>query len=234
MITVNLKPGAQRDNDGKRGVLGSLRERMASPASSSKAGDGQGGPWPMIAGAAWLLVLLGLGGVYWNSSRQLNALEPQLEEARGELARYQGFIREKDRQTAIRDSILSQIATIRSVDRDRYIWPHILDEIANALPDYTWLTEVSALPGQQGQVLDSTLVQPVTFRIVGLTGDLQNYTAFQRQLEASPWLTNILPVEAKVQVDKNRALFTFTIQASFAPADSAHVRTVPILESVVR
>lgn len=229
MITVNLKPGARHGGGERKSAMASLRERMNGLSTGSRD------PWKAVAAGAWVVALAGIGFVYWNTGRQLATVTPQLEEARSELTRYQAFIREKNTQTAIRDSIIRQIWTIRSVDRDRYTWSHIFDEIANALPDYTWLTEVSQLPAPVGQAIDSTLPPPpVTFRIVGRTGDLQNYTAFQRQLEASPWLTDILPIEAKVLVDKNRALFTFTIQASFAVADSAHIRTVPILQSVVR
>ena len=33
-------------------------------------------------------------------------------------------------------------ATIRSVDSDRYVWPHLLDEVTRALPPYTWLVDM--------------------------------------------------------------------------------------------
>ena len=71
-------------------------------------------------------------------------------------------------------------------------------------------------------------------RIVGLTNDLQNYTAFLRRLEASPWLSDVMAVDAKTVVMSNRALTRFTLQASYSRADSMQIRTVPILESVVR
>jgi Tfp pilus assembly protein PilN len=92
---------------------------------------------------------------------------------------------------------------------------------------------VSMLPATTA-ISDSNAVEAVNFRIVGRTGDLQNYTAFLRRLEESPWLTNVLPVEAKTVVEGNRALTAFTIQASYVRADSSHIRTVPVIESVVR
>jgi Tfp pilus assembly protein PilN len=75
---------------------------------------------------------------------------------------------------------------------------------------------------------------PPVVRIVGLTNDLQNYTAFLRRLEASPWLSDVMAVDANTVVVQNRALTRFTLQASFSRADSSQIRTVPILESVVR
>ena len=62
--------------------------------------------------------------------------------------------------------------------------------------------------------------------------DLQAYTRFLRQLEASPWLDNVTPLEAKTIVEKERPVTEFTIQATFAKADSAYIRTVPISQSV--
>jgi hypothetical protein len=62
--------------------------------------------------------------------------------------------------------------------------------------------------------------------------DLQAYTRFLRQLEASPWVTEVTPLEAKTIVEKDRPVTQFTIQAAFQRADSAYIRTVPLSQSV--
>ena len=51
------------------------------------------------------------------------------------------------------------MAIIQEIDAGRYVWPHILDEIARALPDYTWLREVL-------QVQE----EPLQIRIAGTAG----------------------------------------------------------------
>ena len=38
---------------------------------------------------------------------------------------------------------MAQIGVIRTVDGDRYVWPHLLDEVTKALPAYTWLVDMS-------------------------------------------------------------------------------------------
>ena len=58
--------------------------------------------------------------------------------------------------TARRDSIAQRVAIIQEIDQDRYSWPHLLDEVARALPDYTWLTELT----QVG-------TDPLAIRLVG-------------------------------------------------------------------
>jgi hypothetical protein len=62
--------------------------------------------------------------------------------------------------------------------------------------------------------------------------DLQAYTRFLRQLDASPWVTDVTPMEAKTIVEKERPVTQFTITASFDRADSAYIRTVPLSQSV--
>jgi len=180
--------------------------------------------------ALWALVLLGGGYFFITTASKLSALEPEIEAARTEHDRYKVFMRQKLVAERARDSILAQIGTISSVDRERYIWPHILDEIGASLPEGTWITEISAVAPPP--LADTTLAQYPALRILGKTGDLANYTTFLRRLEASPWLQNVLPIEAKTVIEGNRALTAFIIQATYSQADSSMIRTVPILESV--
>jgi Tfp pilus assembly protein PilN len=227
MITVNLKPGARRVAKPSGPAFGGLITKLKGLTSGTRD------PMQLVGIGSLAAVVLGLGGMWALSSSKLATLEPQLEEVRAEHDRYQGFIRQKRREERVRDSILTQIGTIAAVDRDRFVWPHLLDEIAGALPDYTWLISVASVAAPP-VVTDSTEAPPpVSVSIKGRTGDLQNYTAFLRRLEASPWLANVQAIEAKTVIVANRALTEFTVQAAFEHADSTQVRTVPILESVV-
>ena len=122
---------------------------------------------------------------------------------------------------------------LRGVDGNRYVWPHVLDEVAKALPPYTWLLSMTAQ--SPPPVTDTTENAPppqLKFRLEGRTMDLQAYTRFLRQLEASPWLNEVTPVEAKTVLEKERPVTAFTIMATFSPADSAYIRTVPLSQSV--
>jgi len=66
----------------------------------------------------------------------------------------------------------------------------------------------------------------------GRTVDIQAYTRFLRNLEASPWITDVTPVSAQTVVEQERAVTAFTIRARYKQADSAYVRTVPLSQSV--
>ncbi len=226
MITVNLRPGQKRK--AASGGLKDVGERAKGLFAKVKD--------PFLVGSVALCLgvagFLGVGFVSANA--KLNALEPKLEAARDEYRRFDGLLKQKRRAEMIRDSLLAQISTIRGVDGNRYVWPHVLDEVAKALPPYTWLTTLAAqvTPQAVADTLDSVTVRPITFRMEGRTMDLQAYTRFLRQLEASPWVSDVTPLEAKTIVEKDRPVTSFTIQAAFQRADSAYIRTVPLSQSV--
>jgi Tfp pilus assembly protein PilN len=228
MITINLRPGQKRKRAGS--PLKDVGERFRALGTRVKD--------PMLIGAAaaWVIVAGFLGASWFLTQRDLGALEPRIEQARAEHTRFKTFLAQKRKQELIRDSLLAQIGTIRAVDGDRYVWPHILDEVARSLPAYTWLTHVAVEAGNVVNIAaDSTAdttAPALQFRIEGRTVDMQAYTRFLRQLESSPWIEEVMAVEAKTVVEKERPVTAFTIRATFTRADSAYIRTVPLSESV--
>jgi len=240
MITVNLRPDLKRKR--ARPPLQGVLEGVRGLGSRIKE------PVLLVAVLSWVGVLGWLGSVAVGTTREINALEPQLEQTRAEHRRFRAFLAEKRHQETIRDSLVSQISVIRAVDGDRYVWPHLLDEVTKALPAYTWLVDmggVEALPSPgapqaapaKGPVdtakLGATPVIPsVQFQVIGRTVDIQAYTRFLRQLEASPWVTDVTPVSAQTVVEKERPVTAFTIRATYVQADSAYLRTVPLSQSV--
>lgn len=237
MITVNLRPDLKRKRARSpfRGVMEGVR------GLGGKVKD----PLLLASAACWVGVLGWLGYVVVGTTHELNALEPQLEATRSEHKRFKTFLAEKRHQETIRDSLVAQIGVIRTVDGDRYVWAHVLDEVTKALPAYTWLVDMgNAAPAAEpvttsapGGSSDSTKAEPfvspaVVFNVNGRTVDIQAYTRFLRQLEASPWITDVTPVSAQTIVEKERPVTAFTIRATYRQADSAYIRTVPLSESV--
>ena len=228
MIEINLRPGLKRKRAGTSPLAG-LGDRFK--ALGAKVQD----PMMLLAGGAWAIALLFLGGSWLWGQAQLAKLGPRLEETRAEHQRFANFVAAKRREELIRDSVLSQISTIRQVDGERYVWAHVLDEVARALPTYTWLTSVAAQP-QTIQAADTAggVVPPrrTDVLIEGRTVDIQAFTRFMRELEASPWLTGVTALSAETVVEKERAVTAFSIRTTFERADSAYIRTVPLSESV--
>jgi Tfp pilus assembly protein PilN len=248
MITVNLRPDLKRKR-ARRPLTGALD---GVRGLGSKIKD----PVLLVAVLSWVGVLGWLGFVFLGTTRELSALTPQLEQSRAENKRFKAFLSEKRHQEMIRDSLVAQIGVIRTVDGDRYVWPHLLDEVTRALPAYTWLVDLGpagigasqrtagaapapAKAGKTGKPTKADSIKaenapppPVQFEVNGRTVDIQAYTRFLRQLEASPWITDVTPVSAQTVVEKERPVTAFTIRATFRQADSAYIRTVPLSQSV--
>ena len=249
MITVNLRPGLKRKRSRGSPLTGALE---------SLRGAGTRVKDPLLIGAvaAWAIVALFLGWTWISTATELSALEPKLEQTRAEHKRFKTFLEQKRKQEVIRDSLGRQIATIKGVDGDRYIWPHVMDEVTKALPAYTWLVDLkpgapTSVPGmppaapapapapapaagaaKPDSAAAVVVRAPVEFTITGRTVDIQAYTRFLRNLEASPWITDVTPVSAQTVVEQERAITAFIIRASYREADSAYVRTVPLSQSV--
>jgi type IV pilus assembly protein PilN len=214
MITVNLRPGTKRGKSGPS--LGGGLAWVQGLGTTVKD------PLRLVAMVAWVGVLGFLGWSYLQTAGQLSELEPRVEDLRSQHQRFREFLVQKEKEEMVRDSILAQIRTIQQVDGDRYVWPHILDEVARALPPFTWLVDVAPVP------------PPVEVQVTGRTVDIQGYTRLMRQLEDSPWLGNVTAVSANTVVEQGRAVTAFVLKATFTRPDRTQIRTVPVAESVVR
>jgi Tfp pilus assembly protein PilN len=231
MIEINLLPGHKRK---KRAAAGFAMPDFG--ALIAKVKD------PLLLGAvgAWVVVLGVMAFIYTAETRKLAAAERDVAKVEADASRFQALINQKRREEKLRDSLVAELDAIRTIDADRYVWPHILEEIAKALPDYTWLESVAvqaagpagAAGGSAAAESDSTARRQVRVIIDGRTGDMGGYTRFLRQLSDSPWLGNVVAGPTKTVVENDKPVLTFTVTITFRQADSAFIRTAPILESV--
>jgi len=204
MITVNLKPGVKRVKaSGFGNALASVRELP------SKIKD----PWPIAAIVAWIVVVGFLGWVWIGSAIAMGRMEEELAAKRSENRRNRQLLAEKRRAEAARDSVIAQIATIRLVDEDRYVWSHVLDEVSRALPPYLWLNDLQ--PSNPAASDTSATVPPPTVQLSGRTMDLAAFTRFMRQLEDSPWFQDVTVITTGTEIDHGRAVTTFVLKATY-------------------
>ncbi len=223
MIEINLLPGQRKK---RRAAAGFTMPDFGALVAKVKD--------PLLLGAvgAWVIVLAAVGFLYTTEARKLSAMQQDLKRVEAEARRFQALISQKRREEKLRDSLVAELDAIRAIDADRYVWPHILEEVTKGLPDFTWLESVAILPGAAADTSDSTAKPQIRVSIDGRTGDMGGYTRFLRQLADSPWLTNVVAGPTKTAVENNKPVLTFTITVSFRQADSAFIRTAPVLESV--
>jgi len=235
MIEINLLPGKKKKAAGGAGLKLSMPDFRAIIAQVKD-------PWLIGAIGAWVVVGGGGAALYITGRARLAAAEARLDAVKTEKRRYDIVIAQKRQAEKVRDSLVSQINVIRTIDADRYIWPHVLDQITKALPPYTWVTHVQSVgaivagaPGQPTQVTvqtDSTGRPLVRVSIDGKTVDIQAYTTFLRQLAASPWFTDVTPASSQVVIEADRPVTAFNVTVRYRVADSVYIRTVPLVQAV--
>ena len=191
---------------------------------------------PLFLGAivAVVAAVLFVGSLFTLQQAKLASLESDAERVRAEARRYSNLIAQKRQAERLRDSLVAELREIRNIDGDRYVWPHILEEVTRALPDYSWLVSVSAIETPPPVVSDSVQLPPppIQFQVEGRTSEIAAYTRFLRRLAASPWVTNVVEGPATTVVEDEKAIRAFSVTATFQQADSAFMRTVPVIQSV--
>src|SRR5918912_3994124 len=93
-----------------------------------------------------------IGMLYSRQTYRAVTLAAAEEQAVKDSARLAIALAEKIKAEAIRDTALRQINIIKSIDDDRFVWPHVLDELSRALTPYTWLTTVTYAGTPQGTI----------------------------------------------------------------------------------
>lgn len=222
MIEINLLPGPKKK---KRGglALPDFRELAASIKD------------PMLLAAVGALGASALFiALVWGVQRaKVESLRPVVGQLRVNARNLRTVIAEKRRMEVLRDSLTAELEAIREIDRDRYVWPHILDEITRALPDYTWLVNLDYIPAPPPIDGTTDQVRPaVRFSIEGRTSDIQAYTRFYRQLGDSPWFRDLRLGATQTVQEADRPITSFQIEGTYQMADSAFIRTIPVTEAV--
>jgi Tfp pilus assembly protein PilN len=251
MIGINLLPGtgtkARRSSGGGRSLprldiaasIASLRERIRDP-------------WMIGAVVATVVAVAAVGLLYTTQARREATLQEAEQKAVQDSTRYASVLRERERAEAKRDTVLRSLNLIRAIDDDRFIWPHVMDEVSRALPPYTWIVSlgftgtgqaqqpVSTLPtaaapaGKKQQHHVQTVVprDTVRIRLVGNTVDIQALTRFMKQLESSPFLEDVQLAKSERATDNGKEVTQFQLDMLYSRPEAELVRRVPLALSV--
>jgi Tfp pilus assembly protein PilN len=235
MIEINLLPGLKRKATG-----GGARLKMPNlGAVLSNVKD----PWLLGAIAAGIVAIGGNAALYTVNTARLSRLDTVLAGVQSEKRRYDAVAAQKRQAERARDSLAAELTIIRTIDADRFVWPHLLDEITKALPQYTWVTQIQNLSSAPAATTttgtttgtataDAGVSTDTRVSIDGRTVDIQAYTTFLRQLTASPWITDVQATRATTVIEQDRPVTEFNITLRYKRADSLYIRTVPLVESV--
>ena len=214
MIEVNLLPGGKKRSSGRGFAL-------------PKFGGGSPPADPYILGAVVAgLVSFGLmAWLFMAVGGDREEVQVALDSAVQDSVRFADIIERTNQLTARRDSIAQRVAIIQEIDAGRYSWPHILDEVARALPDFMWLRELTYLGSD-----------PLQIRISGQAGSTFAITNFMRQLEASSFFRGVnLERNEQTAVAGGNAqdvVYQFDLTVNFVAPPVELLETVPLFDDV--
>lgn len=164
---------------------------------------------------------------YFTVTSRLEDLQVAVTQAQQDSAQLAETIAKVENLQARRDSIAQKVAILQEIDGDRYVWSHLMDEVARALPDYTWLTSLVQIQGGQ---------EP-NFRVVGRAGNNFALTRFMENMEASPFIRNVTLISTEQVVEtrtggSERLVNDFTLEAFFEDPPPEILETVPLFGPV--
>jgi hypothetical protein len=215
MIEINLLPGSTK----KAGRRGASRAAGAGAFSKLKM-PGVDRTTGVIA-LAWILGLGAIAFLHLGMSSRTADLDVRLEAAVRDSARFATLRAQGDSLTAREGVIAQKLEVIQQIDAGRYVWPHILDEVSRALPQYVWLASVADVSGDAGGL--------PRIHIEGFAGTPFALTRFMEQLEASPFLgATRLMTTAQTRAD-NRTVHAFALMVQYREPPPDALQTVPLI-----
>jgi type IV pilus assembly protein PilN len=248
MIEINLIPasGKKRPARAKPVDLGAVVSDVSGRVRDR-----------FLIGAVAVVVLsaCGVGVLYVRQTERGQTLTERRDVALADSTRYASVLKDRYRAESTRDSLLRQVNLIMALDEDRYVWPHVMDEVSRALPQYTWITTLTFTGAPQGgsnsviapksadtsakkksgpqkRVDTSIPKDAIAIRVQGRTVDLQAVTRFMRDLEASPFFAAVVLEKSESVTDGGKEVAQFLLTFGYSRPDTLLLRRTPLSPSV--
>src|SRR5829696_8340248 len=248
MIEINLLPGSGKKS--KKSGGGGPKLNLGSSFANLKSRIRD--PFLIAALVSAAVAAVALGGLYTTQEARSARLDEELQKSVQDSTRYASVLREREKAEAKRDTVLRSLNMIRAIDDDRYIWPHVMDEVSSALPPYTWIvslgftgagqatspiatvlaSEPTRWSGRRRKAPSQVVRDTVRVRLVGNTVDIQALTRFMKQLEVSPLLENVSLVSSQRANDNGKEVTQVQLDMLYTRPSATDVRRVPPADSV--
>jgi Tfp pilus assembly protein PilN len=247
MIEINLLPGGKKPKRGGGGGMPSINFAAWGAAISARVKD----KWLAAAVGTGLVAVAFVGYLYTTQRAHQRSLQGRETKAVADSTQFATYLRDRMQAQARRDSALIRLSIIKAIDEDRFIWPHIMEEVSEALPVYTWLRSLGISGNPQGVSPAAAIKTPppdsspptkirkrrpepviprdtVRVRIVGRTVDLQALTRFMRSLEDSPFIEAVTLFGSLPTIETGKDAWQFTLDVTYARPDTLLLRRVPL------
>ena len=256
MIEINLLPGAKK----KKTATASSGPSMPKIdfGAMAKALPGLAKDKFLIGGvAAFAVGMIVSGYLFLSQQHEKSTLVARYEQGLKDSVEYATKIRSRRRAEALRDTLLREVNLIENIDADRYIWPHVMDELSRNLPPYLWLSVMTFSGAPQAAtnvvnppplaVADTSTEEmkkhpykppkrlttdiphdQISLRLVGITVDIQAMTKYMNDLEASPFLGSVTLDDSHTATDQGKEVKQFQLTMQYTRPDPALLHRAPL------
>lgn len=218
MIEVNLHPSAEKKGRGRKGGFSGIDFEMPEFGGFSPVETFRSEPWKAACLIVLVVVPLLAGFLWFRQSSRAGDLETRLEEARQDSVRLADLRELSDSLTARRQEIRDRVELVRGLDDNRFVWPHLLDEVARALPQQAWLRGLK----QRGELPD------LQMQIMGTASRPLIITEFVRNLEGSPFVGDVQIVGSNRQMSDGVSTQSFVLEVTYSPPPESAVRRTAV------
>jgi Tfp pilus assembly protein PilN len=219
MIEINLLPGST-----KRAARRAL-PRPGGAAIMSKLRLPAADRGSVLIGAAWIVALVVVAGLHVTTTTRLADLRTDLQAAVRDSTRYAMLQEQGDSLLAKQNVVAQKMQVIQEIDAARFVWPHILDELSQALPPYIWLTGITE---------SATTGALPRFKVEGKAGTTFALTRFMDELEGSPFLHAVRLISSVQERLDTRTVHGFVLEVGFAEPPPDAIQTVPLFGALSR
>lgn len=190
MIRINLAPTTKKGRATKARAPRAPRPGIKIPPIQSVI--------IYIAGAVIVVLIIVILLISQNiQMRNFNGNIAQLNSKLDELKVYKAAV---DSLETRERELATLIAPIKQLNRNRFVIAHILDEVSDRVPDFTWLTLVNA---------DSSKMD-----IKGVAASNLLVADFMNRLEESPYIHNVDLTVLEKKVIEKQEMMEFTLTAN--------------------
>lgn len=212
MIEINLHPSGGEKKERRRRSL-----KLPSPG---RLGALREDPWRAAFVAALIVVPLAILSVWLLQRSRASDLQGRLEAATADSARLAELRVLSDSLNARRAAIRDRIQLVEQLDRGRFVWPHLMDELSRAVPNLAWLTAVKEMSGPPD----------VQVQLLGVAANPLIVTRFVHNLEASPYLTDVQIVSTQAQKIEDLTAQSFVLSVGYRAPPPDSVQTEPLIQ----
>ncbi len=157
------------------------------------------GPSRLVGiGAVAVVLIGGMGYVWWSMSAKMSALQQQKTQRTQELAALKEKVKEVEGFEANKKSFEEKIAIIEQLRKNQVGPVRLLDELSRSLPDRVWLT---SLVEQSGRI-----------DVEGKAVTNAEIVDFINNLKASRYIREILLIESRQVTEDGVPVYNFKLK----------------------